>query len=51
MSEELTTVEETGVMPRLSISPRRKAAIMTIALGPQLSAEVFRHMAQEVFGE
>ncbi len=51
MSEELTTVEETGVMPRLSISPRRKAAIMTIALGPQLSAEVFRHMAQEEIDE
>ena len=51
MSEELTTVEEAGVLPRLSISPRRKAAIMTIALGPQLSAEVFRHMAQEEIDE
>jgi len=51
MSEELTTVEEAGVLPRLTISPRRKAAIMTIALGPQLSAEVFRHMAQEEIDE
>jgi flagellar motor switch protein FliG len=51
MSEELTTIEEAGVLPRLSISPRRKAAIMTIALGPQLSAEVFRHMAQEEIDE
>ena len=34
MSEELATIEEAGVAPRLTISPRRKAAIMTIALGP-----------------
>ncbi len=51
MSEELATIEEAGVAPRLTISPRRKAAIMTIALGPQLSAEVFRHMAQEEIDE
>ena len=51
MSEELATIEEAGAPARLTISPRRKAAIMTIALGPQLSAEVFRHMAQEEIDE
>lgn len=51
MSEELATIEESGAPARLKISPRRKAAIMTIALGPQLSAEVFRHMAQEEIDE
>jgi flagellar motor switch protein FliG len=51
VSEELATIEEAGAAPRMVISPRRKAAIMTIALGPQLSAEVFRHMAQEEIDE
>jgi flagellar motor switch protein FliG len=51
VSEELATIEEAGAPPRMVISPRRKAAIMTIALGPQLSAEVFRHMAQEEIDE
>jgi flagellar motor switch protein FliG len=55
MAEDLITVgdaiEEAGVAARLSIAPRRKAAIMTIALGPTLSAEVFRHMSQDEIDE
>ena len=33
------------------ISPRRKAAIVAVALGPKISAEVFKHLAQEEIDE
>src|SRR3954453_7716007 len=43
-------VEEAGaVAPR--ISSRRKAAIMAVALGPNLSAEVFKNMSQDEIDE
>ncbi len=45
-----TALEETGVAA-VSASPRRKAAIMAIALGPTLSAEVFRHLSHEEIDE
>jgi flagellar motor switch protein FliG len=48
---EAPALEEAGLPERLTISPRRKAAIMTVALGPSLSAEVFRHMSQEEIDE
>ena len=45
-----TVVEEAGVIaPR--ISSRRKAAIMAVALGPNLSAEVFKHLSQDEIDE
>jgi len=47
-----TVVEEAGVVvapPRLS--NRRKAAIMAVALGPNLSAEVFKHLSQDEIDE
>jgi flagellar motor switch protein FliG len=40
------TVEEPGAAPG-GIAPRRKAAIMTLALGPDRSAEVFKHLRPE----
>ena len=56
MAEEATAttavVEEAGVViapPRLS--NRRKAAIMAVALGPNLSAEVFKHLSQDEIDE
>jgi flagellar motor switch protein FliG len=51
MAENLpATVEEAGVATR-PVSPRRKAAVLAVALGPQLSAEVFRHLAQDEIDE
>ena len=45
-----TVVEEAGVLaPR--ISSRRQAAIMAVALGPNLSAEVFKHLSQDEIDE
>ncbi len=43
------TVDEPGAA--LNLSPRRKAAIMAVALGPSLSAEVFKHLAQDEVDE
>jgi flagellar motor switch protein FliG len=43
-------VEEAGVQQR-HVSPRRKAAVLAVALGPQVSAEVFRHLAQDEIDE
>src|SRR3954467_9469662 len=40
-------VEEGGGAVASRISPRRKAAIMAVALGPTLSAEVFKHLSQD----
>ena len=52
MAEEPQSVEEAGVVvaaPR--VSSRRKAAVMAVALGPTLSAEVFKHLSQEEIDE
>jgi flagellar motor switch protein FliG len=45
------TVEEAGTAAKAAVSPKRKAAIMAIALGPTLSAEVFKHLSQEEIDE
>ena len=44
------TVEEAGAAGA-KVSTKRKAAIMAIALGPNLSAEVFKHLSQEEIDE
>src|SRR6476659_2296908 len=44
-------VDEVGVAVAPRISPRRKAAIMAVALGPNLSAEVFKHLSQDEIDE
>jgi len=44
-------VEESGVAVVPRISARRKAAIMAVALGPNLSAEVFKHLSQDEIDE
>src|SRR6478736_5778012 len=53
MAEEAATaVEEAGVVVAPArISSRRKAAIMAVALGPNLSAEVFKHLSQDEIDE
>src|SRR3954447_15676578 len=53
MAEEApTAVEEAGVVVApVRISSRRKAAIMAVALGPTLSAEVFKHLSQDEIDE
>ncbi len=53
MSTELLTTQEAGAPAagEKPIPPRRKAAILAVALGPTLSAEVFRHLAQEEIDE
>jgi flagellar motor switch protein FliG len=52
MSENLpATIDEPGAAAETQISPRRKAAIMTLALGPERSAEVFRHLRPEEIDE
>ncbi len=43
--------EEGGTATKAGRSPKRKAAIMAIALGPNLSAEVFKHLSQEEIDE
>ena len=44
------TVTEQGVVER-RVSPRRKAAIVAVSLGPTLSAEVFKHLGQDEIDE
>jgi flagellar motor switch protein FliG len=52
MSENLpATIDEPGAGVETQISPKRKAAIMTLALGPERSAEVFRHLRPEEIDE
>jgi flagellar motor switch protein FliG len=52
MSENLPAIlEEPGADVETQISPRRKAAIMTLALGPERSAEIFRHLRPEEIDE
>ena len=52
MSENLpATIDEPGAGVETQISPRRKAAIMTLALGPERSAEIFRHLRPEEIDE
>src|SRR3954452_12819941 len=52
MSENLPApIDEPGAAPEVKPSARRKAAIMTLALGPERSAEVFRHLRPEEIDE
>jgi flagellar motor switch protein FliG len=48
VSDTSQAVAEAGVAlgPR-TIPPRRKAAIAVVGMGPQLSAEVFKHLSQD----
>src|SRR3954470_17461097 len=51
MSENLpATIDEPGAAGR-PIPARRKAAIVTLALGPERSAEIFRHLRPEEIDE
>ena len=51
MADDATmAVAEAGTGTR-QISPRRKAAVLAVALGPQLSAEIFQHLAQDEIDE
>src|SRR3954454_8865789 len=52
MSDNLPApIDEPGHAPELKPSARRKAAIMTLALGPERSAEIFRHLRPEEIAE
>jgi flagellar motor switch protein FliG len=44
-------VEEPGALPAVKPSSRRKAAVMTLALGPEHSANVFKHLRPEEIDE